>query len=329
MNPIVPEQARWSRPEPRRALEQPALERMIRAAFPRGHAIDVEPLAEGRRNANFKFNLDSGHGSFVLRIYEHNPALCQKELDLVRLIGDSAPAPEVIHAEPRGVGEFPPFLVMRFVDGISFRDLRRGGDLEAIAQAAFSAGETLAAIGRHRFSKPGWLAPGPVVTAPLIEGPDPIPRFVDSCLASENLRGRMPADVRDRMPDVLWRDAARLAALSDETNLVHGDFNKRNLLVRSIAGRWRVAAVLDWEFAVSGCPLQDFGNFLRYERASRPRAEPHFSAGYRNGGGTLPDHWRYLAKLVDLTALCASLAQDSLPDDVAAELVEIVRETCG
>src|SRR6185437_6695629 len=42
-------------------------------------------------------------------------------------------------------------------------------------------------------------------------------------------------------------------------------------------GTWTVAAVLDWEFAVSGSPLLDIGHFLRYECASRPLAEPHFS----------------------------------------------------
>jgi aminoglycoside phosphotransferase (APT) family kinase protein len=38
--------------------------------------------------------------------------------------------------------------------------------------------------------------------------------------------------------------------LEAEVFLVHGDFGKRNLLVRNILGRWRVVAVLDWEFAV-------------------------------------------------------------------------------
>jgi len=107
-----------------------------------------------------------------------------------------------------------------------------------------------------------------------LEGAHPLPRFVDLCLASTNLQWRMQADLRDRTHALVWSWAPQLAHLDDAAYLVHGDFGKRNLLVRSIAGQWIVAAVLDWEFAVSGSPLADLGHFLRYEPASRPRRAP-------------------------------------------------------
>jgi aminoglycoside phosphotransferase (APT) family kinase protein len=88
-----------------------------------------------------------------------------------------------------------------------------------------------------------------------------------------------------------------------------------------------VAAVLDWEFAVSASPLVDLGHFLRYERASRPLVEPHFTNGYAQAGGTLPQDWRHLARLADLTALCESLTHDDLTGPVVAELLELVRAT--
>jgi hypothetical protein len=88
-----------------------------------------------------------------------------------------------------------------------------------------------------------------------------------------------------------------------------------------------VAAVLDWEFAVSSSPLADLGSFLRYELATRPLAEPHFSGGYRRAGGVLPPDWRYLARLVDLTATCESLTRDGLPAGITAELLELVQAT--
>jgi hypothetical protein len=130
--------------------------------------------------------------------------------------------------------------------------------------------------------------------------------------------------VPQRTRALVWSWAPQLAHLDDAAYLVHGDFGKRNLLVRSVAGKWIVAAVLDWELAVSGSPLADLGHFLRYERASRPLVEPHFSDGYFHAGGTLPQNWRQLARLVDVTALCESLAHDQLPDTVVAELVELI-----
>jgi len=125
----------------------------------------------------------------------------------------------------------------------------------------------------------------------------------------------------------MWSALPELALCEEQASLVHGDFGKRNVLVRQAKGRWGVAAVLDWEFAVSSAPITDLANFLRYERASRPSAEPSFSNGYLEAGGTLPDGWRRLSRVVDLVALCEMLTRDSLPDDVAVELAELVRAT--
>ena len=329
MAPGAPAEARWIRPEPRRTLPAPLFERIANRVFPGARVEEAEFLAEGLRNANFKLRLDHPAATVVLRLYEQDPSLCRKEVDLMRLVGGRVPVPEILDMEERGFEDVPAFLVMRFVEGISFLALKRTGDTAAIAQAAASVGETLAAIASFTFPEPGWLGAGPAVTAPLLEGPDPMPRFVDACLASGILRSRVPSGLCQQIHELVWRHADRLAGLSAETRLVHGDFSRRNLLVRPDAGRWRVAAVLDWEYAVSGSPLADLGSFLRYERAARPLAEPHFSEGYRNAGGVLPPDWRSLAQLADLTARCESLTRDGLPAGVAAELVELLQAAAG
>jgi len=188
MVPGQPNQARWLRAGPRRILPPHLLERIVHSALPRCRVLDVQPLTGGLRNSNFKLQLDAPPGLVVLRIYEHDASLCQKELDLFRLVGSSVPVPEIIHAEPHELDGIPPFTLARFVEAISFHELKPSGDAEATGQAAYSAGETLAAIGRYTFSKSGWIAPGPCVTAPFLAGADPLPRFVDLCLASANLQ---------------------------------------------------------------------------------------------------------------------------------------------
>jgi len=323
----APEEARWVRLEPRRALPASLLERIARTAFPNCQVAGAQPLAAGSRNANFRLQLDSTAEPVVLRIYEHDASLCQKEADLLPLAGRSVPVPELIHVEPQGWEDCPPFALLRYVEGISFRDLKLCGDPDALAQAADSVGRTLAAIGRLSFPGPGWLGPGPKVSAPLLEGADALPRFLDLCLASANLQQRMGEALRDRAHALVWSWAPPLRAVEHEARLVHGDFGKRNLLVHEIAGKWSVVAVVDWEFAVSGSPLIDLGHFLRYERSSRPRVEPQFSRGYLEAGGTLPPDWRSLARIVDLTALCESLTHDQLPDPIVAELLELVSAT--
>jgi len=151
MLPGVRFEARWIRSEPRRTLAPETLDRMVHTAFPRCRVTGIQPLGDGLRNANFKLRLEGQPEPVVLRIYEHDASLCRKEMDLLRLAGGSVPVPEVIHAEPCGLEDLPPFTLARYVEGISLRDLRPSGDAGAIAEAAYSAGETLAAIGRATF----------------------------------------------------------------------------------------------------------------------------------------------------------------------------------
>jgi Ser/Thr protein kinase RdoA (MazF antagonist) len=315
------------RPEPRRTVPAALLERMVHAAFPRARLIDIEPLTSGLRNANFRLRLDSMQGHIVLRIFDQDASLCQKELDLFQLIQDSVPVPEVIYAQPEGWEDAPPFTLARYIEGITFHELKRSGDAEAIAHASYSAGQILGSFGRIMFPKSGWLGPGPKVSIALLEGVDPVPRLVDLYLASPNLQKRMAPELRDRTHALVWFWAPGLGGMDAESCLVHGDFGKRNLLVRKVEGRWNVVGVLDWEFAVSGAALIDVGHFLRYERALRPVLEPNFSAGYLDAGGKLPKNWRQLAKVLDLASLCENLTHDELPDAVVAELIAIVSET--
>jgi len=321
----TPFESRWVRTEPRRVVPKALLNRIAQTALPHSRVIDVQPLTGGSRNANLRIELDSPRECVVLRIYEHDASICRKEMDLLNLIRGSVPVPEVIQAEPEGWSDLPPFAIFRYVAGVSFGELKRGGEAGAIAQAARSVGRTLAVIHRTMFPKPGWIGPGGQVGAPLLEGPNASPRFVAACLESENCRQRMDSDLRERVLDLVWSHAAELAGVDEEQRLVHGDFGKRNVLVRCVSGEWAVAAVLDWEFAISGSPLVDLGHFLRYERESRPLLEPHCSQGYSEAGGELRSGWGRLSQVVDLIALCESLTHDDLPGDVVGELVELVR----
>src|SRR5437773_5973252 len=98
----TPHEARWISDEPRRSLGRPQLERLIHMALGPRHVSGISRLADGFRNANFKVELADPSDRLVLRFYEHDPALCRKEIDLIRLVGGSVSVPEIIHAEPQG-----------------------------------------------------------------------------------------------------------------------------------------------------------------------------------------------------------------------------------
>jgi hypothetical protein len=66
---------------------------------------------------------------------------------------------------------------------------------------------------------------------------------------------------------------------------------------------------------------------MRYERRATGRIEPHFSAAYREHGGQLPENWKELSRVLDLTALCEFLARPALAEEIVPEILELVRAT--
>jgi len=320
-----PFEARWVRPEPRSAFFKDQLRNIMEIAFPGRQVARAQWLTEGLRNANFKVRLDCPAEDFVVRIYEHDPALCCKEIDLFRLFGLSIPVPEVTFAQPGGLHGLPPFVVLRFVEGVTLRELKRRGDARAVADASFATGQNLARIHSILFETAGWIGPGlAVTTPPFLEDTNPCERVVDHCLGSPQLRSRIDSDLRNRFQASIACCARQLTNIYRQSCLVHGDFGKRNILVHRAGRKWTVSAILDWEFAISGPPLIDVGQILRYERVSRPLLEPAFSSGYSEAGGQLPHGWRRLARLLDAISLFESLTRN-LPEAVSAELVELIR----
>ena len=312
---------------PRRVLDPAQALALATRAFPANRVLAAEPLHGGLRNTSIRVALEGRAERAVLRLYDADPAACAKEAALLSSLASTVPVPELLEARPAFADGLPPLLVLRYVEGITFRDLKNAGDLAATAQATASVGTTLAAIGRHRYARAGRLEAEGKLGAPFVPGPDPFLRFFEHCLAVPALQERVGAGLRERIAAHATAWAPRLRALDDDARLVHGDFGATNILVHQVGGAWEVAAVLDWEFALAGSPMFDLGHFLRYERAARPVREPTFSQAYRDAGGELPDDWRQAARVVDLTALCDLLTRDEVPRDVVDEVTAMVEAT--
>jgi aminoglycoside phosphotransferase (APT) family kinase protein len=303
----------------------------VSIAFPDSKVAGTQILSGGLINTNIKIEFSSRQAPVVLRLYRGDAAVCLKETAILRLVHSTLPVPEVIHVEPNGTGDSGPFCILEFVNGQTFQQLKRTNDLEAIHQAAASAGETLSRIRGFQFTKPGRLQAGTekelTVGGQYIEGRDQVPRLLDAFLESENLQRRLDHSSRQKLHNFIWSWAAHLTLLDNERHLVHSDFGNRNILVDRVNGRWQVVAVLDWEFAFSGSQLIDVGHFLRYERHDAPLREPYFSRAFVEFGGTLPDDWRRISQVVDLTGLVECLTHDHIPDDVVCEILQLIKST--
>lgn len=308
------------------------LQRLIAAAFPNRRIAANERLAGGLINTNLKIYFERDFDPIVLRIYRDGFAACKKEVAVHGLIHQEVPVAEIIYAHTEEDDDLPAFAVLEYVKGITFQELKRSNNLTAIQQAAENVGQTLAHIGRVQFAAPGALlvdsASGELTVGDkFIDGPDPIPRILDRFLASPLFQRRAGAELTKRLHDFVWSYAMLLPPLENEQSLVHNDYGNRNIMVREQSGQWQVAAVLDWELAISGSPLLDVGHFLRYERHSQPLREPHFSRAFVEHGGHLPENWQAAVKLIDLTALVECLTHQPLPGEVEAELFELINDT--
>jgi aminoglycoside phosphotransferase (APT) family kinase protein len=303
----------------------------ISAAFPHRTVSSTELLTGGRINTNVKVNFSSDEPPVVLRLHKKGSASCLKEAAVIELIKSSVPVPEILYVAAEGLDGSEPFSIIEFVEGVTFQQLKQTGDLSAIHQAAASVGETLAAIGSYSFEKPGSLfvdgANELKVGKPFTRTADPIPEILEILLKPDLTQHRLGADLTQRLREFVLAWAPSLPDITDVSRLVHSDFGNRNILVNNVSGRWKVVAVLDWEFAFSGSPLLDVGNFLRYDSVTAPLREPYFSRSFVEHGGELPHNWRNIVRVIDLTALVEVLSHDYLPEDVTAEIIQLIQST--
>jgi aminoglycoside phosphotransferase (APT) family kinase protein len=326
-NPNLAEKATWKVVSPPPTLAVGEIDALLAAWRGGRRLLEVEPLAGGIMNWNYRVRLTGSPDRFVLRFYDRMPASCAKETRLLELLCDDVPVPRVHFVSSDGANGRPPFCVLEWIDGISLRELRRRGDDRGVAEASYDAGRLLPRLMRHRFDRGGLLdsslavTDGPFTNASLII-------VVEQFTSSAQFRRRVDEPLCARLHAFL-RATESLHTPTGPATLVHGDFNSPNIFVHQVGGRWTVAAMLDWEFAFAGSILCDVGNMLRYECAGRPRYEPYFSRGLADGGWPLPDEWFLRARLADLPALCELLARDDVPDAIVAELLDLLRGTIG
>ncbi|WP_238018917.1 aminoglycoside phosphotransferase family protein [Dactylosporangium sp. AC04546] len=268
-----------------------------RVALPGQRVTSARPMAGGYSNDNALLTT-AGGGAYVLRRYRRANT-CPVETALARRLAGVVPVAEVVAADETGADAGEPVLLSVYVPGRPLGELLSGTGAAGLGRAA---GTTLARAGTATFPAPGFFTDGRLEPGPA-EPTAGLDAFVDRCLREGNAAGHLSGAEQCSLRRLAERTAPELAVLHGSRQLVHGDYNPKNLL----AADGRVVAVLDWEFAFSSSPLYDIGNMLRDPRPSG-FAEA-FVAGFRDGGGELPDDWRRLSRALDLYSLADLLTR--------------------
>ncbi|RSS58639.1 phosphotransferase [Streptomyces sp. WAC01280] len=303
-----------TRPAPVGLLDPATHAWLLRHALPGARLYEVDPLPGGFTN-DMALLIARPAGApgaerYVLRRYRpHSGRIprntCAVEVAVLgRAAARAVPVTAVVAADPHGRATGRPTLLYRFMDGIPLSQVLADGPASGAARDLGRAvGAVLTRIGRIRLPRPGAFAGPSLVPAP--DGMPPLgdlPGFVDRCLSAAT-DGSLNDTDTSVLRALARREGRTLAAVADERSLVHCDFNPKNLLVERHAGRWEVAAVLDWELAFSGSPLFDVGNMLRFADEYPPAFTTGFVEGFRAGSGRLPGDWLRISRTLDLFAL--------------------------
>jgi len=312
----------WNRRRPFIELGLAEVQERVRLASPGAKVQAIEPLTAGLRNTNYRVRLDGRAESVVLRLYTGDPAACQREAALYALLqGRGIPMPVVLYAEPNAE---PPFAITSWIDGAGFDTLLRDADDAAIGAAAHATGVALARIHAVPYARPGWLGPTLEVVAPFGGGGVWASDIVG--LLDGHAGPQLGARLAERLRSFARQHAHQIDVLNGPACLVHADYKPWNLLVRGERQACTLAGVVDWEGALAGPPLMDFGIFLRREADWPPVYAQGFVAGYLAAGGQLPPNWRELAKLLDLLNVCSMLMVPS-GEAAARDLRGVVQTT--
>lgn len=270
----------------------------------------LELLEGGHINTNYVVSFDDGR-RVVLRICANGEAAFRKEVELLRALSGSVPVPRVYLAvyEPQFFQY--PYVALEWVEGRALNEAlsTSPGAVPEIGEAVASA---LLKVGEHAYP-----------ACPSFR----FVEYVGECLFKRGAARYLGEETSAR----LWAFAQRQGGLLDELcpveALVHGDFQGDNILVEEEAGRWRVAAVLDWEWARSGCYLSDLGSLLRFDGEASAAFQQGLAEGFSRHGAPLPREWRRAARIWDLAAHCEKLAYPRHRGEVTLRSISII-ERC-
>lgn len=259
-------------------------------------------LSNGCANTNYKVLFEKENlPPLVLRIYTRESASLQREIDLQKFVANQIPVPIYLYSDSSLTLCSHPYALIEWIDGILMRDVVLANDAKAIAQCSFEAGKYLAMARNIHFESGGFFEDG-LRVRPFSPDEEYIP-FASKMLEDKIVKESLGPTLHQATCLLLENNIPLMPPSNEPANLTHADFDPANIIVKQEeSGKWRIGAILDWEFAFAGTYLLDMGMMLRYSHRLPATYEQKFVAGIEQHH-TLPKYWKKQAKLMDLLCL--------------------------
>lgn len=313
----------WERRSATIRLDKESLTRLLRPVFKDPRIVNFALTDGGKANTNYRVMLGGLDDAVMVRLFTRDPKAAVIEAALHRMVSGAVPVAEYLHTDKTNPVTGHPYAILKWMPGEHLGETLDKASPSERRALGIVAGKVLAGIGAYRFAKAGFFDGDLDIKQALDIGSQGFLHIMRQWLFEELAGQRLGEQLRDDF----WRFLDAAADILDEWTgppcLVHSDFGGSNILVRKADSRWIVSAVLDWEFAFSGCPLVDIGHVLRRPAGDMPEFESGLIEGYRTNGGDLTTSWKPMARLLDLMAWVDFLNQ---PGD-RPNLYEAARQT--
>jgi aminoglycoside phosphotransferase (APT) family kinase protein len=305
---------------------------MVEAALPGRDLLAAAPIPGGLVNTNLALTLDRAPHRAVLRLYQRDATGAAREAAIDRMLPADVPRARFLHVADGPPLAAHPWALLESIDGTRLDLLAANASDTVLAQAGAAVGATLAAIHAVRFPRAGFFDAALHVADAIHFGGAGLRAYLDETVRHGRAGTRLGPDLSARLLAYADTEASRLDAWIGPPHLVHADFNPTNILMARRDGAWRVAAVLDWEFALSAHAFFDFGNLLRPPLGLQAAFTDALATAYVAAAGTLPRDWRDLARVGDLFAWADLLSRpredpELIADGCAAVAATVVGTT--
>jgi aminoglycoside phosphotransferase (APT) family kinase protein len=313
----------WPRCTPVVSLDRADVGRLLLPLFPRHTIASIEPVKGGLINTNLKVRLSGRPGALLLRVYQRGIAAAKKEMAVHRLIGGRVPVPHFLYfcAENPLTGH--PYAILDWVEGVELQALLASLTGDRLVTLGGAIGRTLAAVHRFTFDKFGFLDADLGVAEPIDLDKKAFVAYLEQTFVKGPGGARLGAELSSALLQFATREGDMLDAWLEQPCLVHGDFNASNILIGP-GEDCAIAAVIDWEYALSATPAFDFGNLLRPPLDDDPGFAAALAQGHREAGGWLPAQWQRIARLADLYAFADILSRPAINAVVVGDAKAVI-----
>lgn len=313
----------WERQGSQEKLSKEQIEAAM-AAYTSKAVEYFELLSNGCANTNYKVILSDG-SSLILRIYTRDREALHRERAIHELVKGQIPVPAFLFTnEAKEIFPYP-YAILEYVEGILFRDLILQDNKEGVESCGYNAGVYLAKMSSFQFETSGFFE-ADLKVKPFQRDQKYLP-FIKEALSTSSLDSRLIV----RLLTELERYATLINELGEQKSLTHADYDPSNMLVKNTNGEWKIAAILDWEFAFSSTPFMDMGLMLRFAHKLPAYYQLAFLRGIEDAHHDLLDsQWELKAKLMDvlsLVSLCASSDRTTRPR-MFADVEGLLWHTC-